>query len=200
MRSSFASLVVAMLCLPIICISAEKAARQSTPEIDDLIRIAEAQWKSSDYKNYVDTCGKLENLKPRFGVAYNVAAGLFMEGLLDDATKKLDKIEGQYSLSGEQKTAVYQLRTEILNKSSPDSSKYVRKEVIKTRSGSAILSKDFEQWPSSEIDRTKTVNRSAEALGLKPEQVGRYIDQQFKQGAEYNNFPWMPSPEPFEDR
>ena len=188
------------MCAASICIGTGQAARQSTPEIENLTRLAEMQWKASEYKNYVTTCEKVEQLKPGFGAAYNVAAGLFMEGLMADADRKLGAMEGRYILSEDQKAKIRRLRKEIHGKDSPGSQSLQRSEVITTRGGSAILSKDFPQLENPDIDRTRTVNRSAEALGLKPQQAGRYLEHQFELGAKYYGYSWSPSPESMENR
>lgn len=133
--------------------------------LDGLIRQAETHWQAHDFHEFVTTCRKIEALQPGFAPAYNIALGLYQLGNESGALQEIAAIPKKYSLTPAQSTRLEKLLAEARGRK-----EYVA-QVKKRKGGKFTLNVDY----TTEIKPECPASRSANCLGLKPEQAEWFI-------------------------
>ena len=146
--------------------------------LDDLKEKAQTAWRTKDFQSYAKVSSEIGNTEPRFGNLFNAALGQYMAGASDLALKRIKTIESMNDLDKRQIERIAELKATIEKHQAA---------VQSVRQRSSIGSVTLSNAPSATEQRPcPNAGRSADCLGLKPEEQQYYIEE-LKRQALINN-------------
>lgn len=141
----------------------------SFPSLDKLTADAAGFWEAKKFEAYTATYLAIEKEEKSFAASFNVALGLFRAGDNNLSLRKIEEIQREQKPTPAQVQRLAQLHKEV--------TAYISRITVakKYYKGSALLS----------IPRDITVEqacngRSANCLGLKPEQAADYVRELYR--------------------